>query len=88
MDIYFVFVHSLVYVSFSLIIYKNNILVYYVQLEQTKKIKGRTELVTYDQEHEINFKLFVRIFLLKEQLNKTKDPYINYLKRYIKESGF
>ena len=61
---------------------------YYVQREHTKKIKGRSELVSYEHEHKIHFKPFVRIFLLKENLNNTSDPYINYLKRYIKESGF
>jgi hypothetical protein len=59
-----------------------------VQLEHTKKIKGRKELVSYEHEHKIHFKPLVRIFLLKEQLNNTKDPFINYLRRYIDESGF
>lgn len=61
---------------------------YYVQLEQTKKIKGRQELVYHHEDHKIKFKPFVGIFIRREILDNYSDPFINWLRRYITESGF
>lgn len=89
------FILNLIYCSLNLskISLSINIMIiyflgYYVQLEETKKIKGRQELVYHHEDHKIPFRPFVGIFIRREILDNNSDSFINWLRRYIKESGF
>ena len=58
-----------------------------MQIEQVKKIKGRKDLKDYGDEDKIKHSYLLKRNLQNE-LIKINDPLIQYLNRYLKESGF
>jgi len=60
----------------------------YIQRKQTLQAMGRLEPVNYRDEHFVFSTLFYRRTLEKEIRDWKTIPMFNYVRRYIKESGF
>jgi hypothetical protein len=79
----------LLWLSFSLLqVYKHLTIVYYIQREQVKKIKGRKDLRDYSHEDKVPYELLKKRNLNLEMLENKSDPFFLWIERYMNESGF
>jgi hypothetical protein len=62
--------------------------VYYIQLEQTRRVKGRKYLKDYSHENKNIYEVLKRRTLAIQMLENKKDPFFLWLERYVNESGF